>query len=142
MRRARPLTVNDGQPSCAELSSQGCGQMPISSISTAEQFLSLPRRGASAVSNNQRAVHDDDSVHLEIIFVDRNDFNVRDFQSLTAAQTRCTPWQSLRTRTVAAITKAGSVGYVYFHSPPSSSLLDEPTLRRTAVARKHKRVDH
>src|ERR1043166_2482799 len=43
------------------------------------------------VSNHQRAVHDDDSVRLDIIFVDRNDFNVSDFHSLTAAQTRCTP---------------------------------------------------
>ena len=54
--RARPLTENDGQPPCAELSSQGCGQMPISSISTAEQFLSVGGVGVSYSGELDNAV--------------------------------------------------------------------------------------
>ena len=38
------------------------------------------------VSNHQRAIHDDDSVRLEITFVDRKDSDVCDFHSLTAGK--------------------------------------------------------
>ena len=54
------------------------------------------------VPDHQRAIYDDNSVGLEIGFVDGNDFNVRDFHSLTAAKhdarlaiTACTKWGQL-----------------------------------------------